>query len=89
MRSLQENMRAVMDRLEKLTESLMTVPDSLYEAVEDLAEDQRGTLVEGDYVLCFETLKDDMSDVLSGWREDHPDAMLVDSGDRWAIFKTN
>lgn len=87
MRSLQENMRAVMDRLQLLSESLMSVPDALYEAVDNLEEDQRGSLVEGDYILCFETLKDDMSDVLSGWRNDHPDAHLVDSGDRWAIFK--
>ena len=89
MKSLQENMRAVMDRLEQLTESLMAVPDALYEAVDNLEEDQRGTLEEGDYILCFETLAEDMSDVLSGWREDHPDAILVDSGDRWAIFKNN
>jgi hypothetical protein len=87
MRSLQENMRAVMDRLQQLTESLMAVPEGLYEAVDNLEADQRGTLEEGDYVLCFETLKDDMSDVLSGWRNDHPDADLVDSGDRWAIFR--
>ena len=87
MRSLQENMRAVMDRLQLLSESLMSVPDALYEAVDTLEDNSRGTITEGDYVLCFETLKDDMSDVLSKWRDDHPDAHLVDSGDRWAIFK--
>lgn len=87
MRSLQENMRAVMDRLQQLTESLMAIPEGLYEAVDNLAVDSRGTIEDGDYVLCYETLADDMSDVLSGWREAHPDATLVDSGDRWAIFR--
>jgi hypothetical protein len=87
MRSVSENMRAVLDRLEQLTESLMAIPDVLYEAVDNLEADQRGTLQEGDYLLCYETLTDDMSDVLSGWREANPNAMLVDSGDRWAIFK--
>ena len=51
MRSLQENMRAVMDRLQLLSESLMSVPDALYEAVDNLEDNSRGTITEGDYVL--------------------------------------
>lgn len=89
MRSIAENMRGIMDRLQQLTEALMAIPESLYEAVDNLAVDSRGELQEGDYLLCFETLKDDMSDVLSEWRESHPDMDLIDSGDRWAIFKTH
>lgn len=89
MRSLSENMRGIMDRLQQLTESLLAVPDSLYEAVDNLEVDSRGVINEGDYVLCFETLKDDMSDTLTEWRESHSDMHLVDSGNRWAIFKKN
>jgi hypothetical protein len=87
MRSIAENMRGIMDRLQELTEALMAVPDSLYDAVDNLAVDCRGEIAEGDYVLCYETLKDDMSDVLSEWRASHSDKNLIDSGDRWAIFK--
>ena len=87
MRCISESMREIMDRLQVLSESLMAIPEALYEAVENLEVDSRGELEEGDYLLCYETLKDDMSDVLSGWREGHPDMSLIDSGDRWAIFK--
>jgi len=87
MRTLSENMRGIMDRLQQLTESLLAVPDALYETVDNLEVDSRGTLEEGGYILCFETLRDDMSEVLSEWREAHADKTLIDSGDRWAIFK--
>jgi hypothetical protein len=89
MRSIAENMRGIMDRLQELTESLLGVPEAMYEAVDNLEVDSRGELVEGDYVLCWETLKDDMSDTLTEWREHHSDKSLIDSGDRWAIFKKN
>ncbi len=84
--SITEDMRAMMDRVTQLTESLQAIPESLYEAVDNLEVDSRGTLEEGDYALCYDTLADDLSEALTNWRQVY-EGELLDSGDNWAIFK--